>query len=1032
MSKIEQALHTINQYSADNNTVNRQEMQHALHCYMIACTELNSKLAECARLIADGQLQAAYTVNNAVNPPLSSRGSKLQLAPEKLARLRELCKLWQLGELPEIDMNTVVKLQEPLTVPDKHLKNLIGQWRKTARTGPAPEKVRLLRDILSCDPENSHVWRENLANMEKQWIAELLNEADAALVSGNLEQLDQIYSVMTGTDFIESIPESSLIKYQQPLQEYQKQQLQKSLALKQQDIHNAHSAQNVNLLEQYLHEYDILKTHPLCSDDPQRESLIAEARQYLQRENEYSSNQKKYDLLLARLNNALEKHLPFQEIESLYESLRQTDLPVASQLSCRIENLREEHLRENHRRHLRKCLYGFLTALLIFAAGFFIINFLQHDQNVKNHRLAMEEMLNSGNYQGVLDLYEKIRTDSPKLLHAGELTSLQQKARQLRQTQLKRFRQLEEIFKAFDAEFKSGKNIQKLRRIKSAADKLKNDDLPETLAVRKQNIDLAISKLEYDIQQQIDRSFIKEFDQLLAEVAECGRTLQKNPSAFKSMNMRLKNIELQAGTLSKKYPATSPVLLNSKAEQLAKQLRQLGSIIDYQAQRYELEHKLNAPENFEEYCRTLKIIPIQAPDLAANQWKNAVKFIDQTRSMAAAAALAQQNFANTGELEKALAEIPYPLQNNCFVLEMQKLLPDRLFKVQMQQSLKSIADDLQQIYDCYELVFEDSQGICWRFYSASAPVKESARTSRIPKTIALNVMLDPGNDGVFMPIKVVRHKARQYRFYPEKLPGTALPESFIKLKNQDLANIIMKKSEHSIFLNQLLADLQRIDSPEELEKILFHALEKLCTNESMNIWAKTAITLRIMEMLPIASPFYEQDARKISTALNYHASGKLEKWYLPTIAAEYPQQIAELKKQFRNLDIAGLKKFRQHSTRCSTLALDRVLVPGGIILKFPGGCRLHWFSGLENCSEIWFYHPQGNKSCFRAYNKKQICTESGDLQQFNAQKLYHGMVFFVPLDNRQTSQLRDQLQNSADAIKIPMIKWPYCWPENIR
>ena len=187
-----------------------------------------------------------------------------------------------------------------------------------------------------------------------------------------------------------------------------------------------------------------------------------------------------------------------------------------------------------------------------------------------------------------------------------------------------------------------------------------------------------------------------------------------------------------------------------------------------------------------------------------------------------------------------------------------------------------------------------------------------------------------------------------------------------------------------------------------------------------------------MEMLPIASPFYEQDAIKISTALNYHASGKLEKWYLPTIAAEYPQQIAELKKQFRHLDIAGLKKFRQHSTRCSTLALDRVLVPGGIILKFPGGCRLHWFSGLENCSEIWFYHPQGNKSCFRAYNKKQICTESGDLQQFNAQKLYHGMVFFVPLDNRQTSQLRDQLQNSADAIKIPMIKWPYCWPENIR
>ena len=186
-------------------------------------------------------------------------------------------------------------------------------------------------------------------------------------------------------------------------------------------------------------------------------------------------------------------------------------------------------------------------------------------------------------------------------------------------------------------------------------------------------------------------------------------------------------------------------------------------------------------------------------------------------------------------------------------------------------------------------------------------------------------------------------------------------------------------------------------------------------------------------MLPIASPFYEQDARKISVELNYHASGKLDKWYLPTTEAEYPQQLAELKKLFRKLDVAGLKKFRQHSTQCSTLALDRSLVPGGIVLKSTdGSCRLHWFSGLESCSEIWFYRSDSSIQAFTAYSKKQICNESGELQQLNSQKLYHGMVFFVPLDNRQTAQLRDQLQNSADAVKIPAIKWPRCWPENIR
>lgn len=1036
MSRIDDALQQINQYLDSSNIQYTPEIQSALQCYTTACRDLNSKLVQCSQLIMLGSIEDARKLDLESTPPLSVRAQRLALAPEKSARLRELCKLWGCSELPSPDTDTAAKLQNSSEFSGQQLQQLINSWRKTARTGSAPDKARLLRNIINCKPEDINIWRDNLSKVEKQWKIELFAEADSALASGNIGQLEQLYMALSSSDFIEPVPESSLSKYQSPIKALQQKRLSEAIFQKQQDIHNAHSAQNTNLLEQYLQEYDLLKTHPLCPQDQQSENSINEARQYLQRETEYNNNLKRYNTLLARLNNALEKSRPFPEISTLYESLCQTDLPIDTHLSRRIDDLREEYLRENQRKHLRKCLYGFLAAILIFTAGFFTVNLLQHRQSVKNHRMVMEEMFNSGNYQGVLDLHEKIRQESPKLLQSTELTAWQQKAAQARQAQLKRFHQIGEIFNAFDDEISTGKNLHKLRQIKSVLDKIQSDDLPENMALKKQSIELALNKLEYENQQNTDRMFIRQFDKYLQALEQCRQALQKDPLACKTVPERLKDIDSQARSLLQKHLSVNKNILNSKKSMLEKQLKDLTAIAEAQQARKNLESSLNKPVNFANYCNILEKLPVQAPDLAEKSWAIALKNLNQTKALTAAAELCSQDINNSGDLDNALAELPYNLSGNCFVRDMKKLLPDKFFRSQIQHTVNNMSDELQQIYDCYELVFEDANGICWRFYSKQMPVKESGRTTRIPKTIALNVMLSLDKDGHFMPIQVVRRKARQYGFYPGKLPGTALPESFTELKGQDLANIKMNKSQHSIFLNQLINELQHASSPDVLEKILLRNLEKLFTDESMNIWAKTAIALRLLEMLPTASPCYEQpELRQMTVNLTSHSFGKLDKWYIPTAEAEYPEQVKELKKLFKNFNLELLKNIRKNAAARVKLALDRTLMPGGIIIKNANGsCRLHWFDGMEGALEIWFYTVENSgKNVFNAYSRKDICNPADNsLQKLNGQKFYNGMVFFVPQDNRSTSQLTEQLLRDADSLKLPTVNWPESWPENIR
>ena len=194
MSKIDNAMNSIKQYLSGKDQSNTPQIREAAKIYIQACREVNSKLSECRNLIAAGLYIDAEKISDSMNPTLCSRAKMLFLEPVELARLKEICQMYQYGTVEDIDYETLNKLDSNQDKQTVNINNLILRWRKIARTGSNIEKIRLLRDIIRNLPDNGDnaLWISNLQSVEKQYTQMLLSEAESALASGNGALLEQL------------------------------------------------------------------------------------------------------------------------------------------------------------------------------------------------------------------------------------------------------------------------------------------------------------------------------------------------------------------------------------------------------------------------------------------------------------------------------------------------------------------------------------------------------------------------------------------------------------------------------------------------------------------------------------------------------------------------------------------------------------------------------------------------------------------------------------------------------------------------
>ena len=275
---------------------------------------------------------------------------------------------------------------------------------------------------------------------------------------------------------------------------------------------------------------------------------------------------------------------------------------------------------------------------------------------------------------------------------------------------------------------------------------------------------------------------------------------------------------------------------------------------------------LTTPKNFIQYSQAMKKLPLEAPDMAAGIWQNAVKEFPRYQALEAGSNLSV--FATYEELEKAIAEQQINVLDNCFVKDISRLVPDKFFKERLASAIRQLGTELGALYNCYELTFVDEKGMKWHFYSAEKPILDKSRSSRIPKAIALNVMITPGAAGKFLPIRVDSRNAGKIQYHPGSFADMALPGKFVKLENFQLNSGNLPKAQHFTVLENLLKEFTRVRTPQQLANCVTGELKKLSRAENINIFARAQLTRKLLDVLALSSEFYRAAVTPAATELD--------------------------------------------------------------------------------------------------------------------------------------------------------------------
>ena len=372
------------------------------------------------------------------------------------------------------------------------------------------------------------------------------------------------------------------------------------------------------------------------------------------------------------------------------------------------------------------------------------------------------------------------------------------------------------------------------------------------------------------------------------------------------------------------------------------------------------------------------------------------------------------------------------MNNNPVITDLMLMLPSEYSADQIKTFTNRLRADYSALYNCRELVLRSNKNQRCRFYTTEEPVIETSRTSRIPKAIGVKVMLLPGTEGKFTVFRLVKNNHRTV-IYPGKIAGLKIPGYFIGVENIAMTNMVLPEAEHSVFLKSMLFNLASTANRDELEDIVIKNLKKLQQAQSMNIFARAALTGELLKILPAISPLYGTMAAAASRQLAAAAGNHLAKWYEPDAEIKYSEQFAALTEFFKQLDVELMQKRCRFIRQLYLLCFERGVIPGGIVSKVnKKSFAIHSFQGLSNPSEIWFYQAGDAQTpgAWLAIDGKPSADGTWALPEgVNAVR---GTLFFCPLDGRNTAELAAGIVKAAEKLGITQIPWPHSWPVNCR
>lgn len=1011
--------------------------------YARLCQDTNAALMQCAELIGKGDFDAAEHLETSVKPPLSTVAASLELGEVRQAWL-DICELYEWPLPPAVDTKSLAILNDaPFAKPG--LEALARKWRGIARNGSLREKLRLIRQIVQTDGGDTPQWRANLTTLESAAVPVITREAEQALSSGNLSHLRTLHTEIFALELNNRIPHDTLASFETALHRHAIEETAKYMEEVLASLGEAYAAQDEADVARLLKLWETKSGSPLFTPSVEQLTQVQEAKAWLKGIHDEQARDNLFQDKLAGLREAMDTERPFGEVTALYQALKRLERPLPDGDEVAFNAYSSRCALSEHRRHVRICLFGTLSALSIAFLLLCGLRAYQRRTVLRETRAVLADALDAGNASGALRIFNDAAARHDCVTGDAPCEAITAEAQRRVNAFLDKLTALEKMTATFQG---TDEARAEAPDVLTEADTMRNT-LRETEAFARTQSSLADSgratavftaanelldahsALVATAQKQRDELFDRECNALSVSLKDAQDSIQAKDQGMNLTQPDItafQNVILDAENRFAKL----------KTARISKQhLRQWESIIDSQLHiarestgifldNIDLMQTLDRPVGFDSFIFTLEQLPVKSTLLA--------EFYAAAISMAPV-------WKHIGEAAAALAASPLMLFSDSAASAV--MVPDSPFAADLTMaglapggeaaalaSVNGIAHSLREnllpSIDVYELIFRNEVGKTFYFYAnaGKSPVLERKTTGEL-KSIMLNPLNCAIPGKVLFGVLLGKTPEGNTAFLPNVIPTNALklPKTFTSLTNADIAgnNVTFSKSLHSRHLLNTLADIQSAELAA-VEAALFTSLQTLADDSSMNPYMQRAIALSTMKMLLACRPL---NALPIQDAINKltAAIGRAN-WdaFKPTEATEHETEIDNINN--------AMKQLKALRTQCAfykklyLIALSRLLTPAAVVIRHNAGNSSLFRLRETPSHELWSVTTEDNTTTFRYFR-----TDNGELDVF-IKAAPPGTVLFAPTSHAMpdTARLTDELTTEAASLNLPTITWPASWP----
>ena len=737
--------------------------------------EIVAQQEECRQLASRLSLADAAAHARKMDPPLAARAAMLDF-PEK-ERFVEICRMYQLPPIPEMDQEFLAKLAAPMNSSDRQTGALLQEWRRIARNGTTAKKMELLRKIVARMPNSNESWTRNLLELEKQRYREIAAELDKAKESPlGLREMEALNMELHSPLMRSRPPRELITALREQLLPLQEKAAAEALENCQDDMQACYAMHNTEELSSALRRWNDLITSPLSHPTIDQRQFAEDVRKYLEDEAQAHEKQLQYDKLLGELRDAMENTAtPYAEVLALYNKLALLDLPLPQSLKEDVERLGDEHLESEHRLNVRRIAYGMIVAVAVMVLLFVGISLLHRRNSLRKSCANIAAFMDAKDFAGAIAFVESLEKEQPKLAATPEIMGLKTEAQDALERQaeerrlaIQEFQQLRDALQQllqqdFIASEKDGVE-ERLARMEELREALDDEGRKELTAVTEE----ARNRRRHLLLQH-EKEFLARRDALFDEMTSLAGTIKPgvDMAAADAARQRL----LREIDALKAETTIDIGLRDVTAKQWQEKLDGLDFAMAEEKKNLELLARLQHPDSLESYLNALPETE-DATDTRIRAYAQSRAQVQYWQDILSDLAEINANLATGSPLKQPKSHV-----GRNFV----SILPTSLLN-----DLRIFAQAIQKNCDYYEIVATAQDGRKYFFFTKEAPLAErDKRNRKYLRYVSFDI------DAYAAPLECAFSLMAEYdeketpRFkdiMADKRRGTLLPETYIDLQ----------------------------------------------------------------------------------------------------------------------------------------------------------------------------------------------------------------------------------------------------------